>query len=146
LNRSQFVTAYLFPLDIAICDIKAITRCSNEPIANCDRFKAQLEVPIGNLKFSNFSAPKPVVGDSVNQSQSVTGWLPESRSHFATLNSGEDLVPDGAKGIKGSGWRQRFRSSPDGAAGYGGGFHSRKLSELNTVVRLVKVVRYKWRR
>src|ERR1039458_3788551 len=146
LNRSQFVTAYLFPLDIAICDIKAITRCSNEPIANCDRFKAQLEVPIGNLKFSNFSAPKPVVGDSVNQSQSVTGWLPESRSHFATLNSGEDLVPDGAKGIKGSGWRQRFRSSPDGAAGYGGGFHSRKLSELNTVLRPVKVGPDKLRR
>src|ERR1019366_4879015 len=85
LNRSQFVTAYLFPLDIAICNIKAITRCSNEPIANCDikrrsnLFKItscdletlanQLEVPIWNLKFSNFSAPKPVVGDSVNQSQ-----------------------------------------------------------------------------
>ena len=43
-----------------------------------------------------FSAPKPVVGDSVIRSQFVTGWLPESRSHFATLNSGEDLVPDGA--------------------------------------------------
>jgi hypothetical protein len=70
--------------------LKRITRCSNEPISNCDRSKTQLEVPIWNLKFSNFSAPKPVVGDSVNRSQFVTGWLPESRSHFATLNNGEN--------------------------------------------------------
>ncbi len=61
----------------------------NKPIANCDRFKTQLEVPIWQLKFSNFPAPKPVIGDSVNRSQFVTGWLPESRSHFATLNNGE---------------------------------------------------------
>jgi len=39
---------------------------------------------------TNFPAPKPGVGDSVNQSQFVTGWLPESRPHFATLNNGED--------------------------------------------------------
>ena len=31
----------------------------------------------------------------MNRSQFVTGWLPESRSHFATLNNGENLVPDG---------------------------------------------------
>ena len=67
-----------------------------EPVAICDRSTTELEVPIWNLKFSNFPAPKPVVGDSVNGSQFVTGWLPESRPHFATSNNGENFVPDGA--------------------------------------------------
>jgi hypothetical protein len=37
-----------------------------------------------------FSAPKPVVGDSVNQSQFVTGCPPQSRSQFAILKDEEN--------------------------------------------------------
>ena len=39
-------------------------------------------------------------------------WLPEPRSHFETLNNGEDLVPDGA-GLRQSGGDKD--SAPHGA-------------------------------
>jgi hypothetical protein len=42
---------------------------------------------------ANFPAPKPGVGDPVMRSQFVTGWLPESRPHFAALNNGEISFP-----------------------------------------------------
>jgi hypothetical protein len=126
-----------------------------EPVTNCGRFKTQVEVPIWNLKFSNVPAPKPVVGDSVNWSQFVTGWLPESRLHFATLNNGENFIPAGRKAAEGSRspkreaflgdlqtarsvmecasplalseWRQRFHFSRGGALVGGGGFLGRKF-------------------
>jgi len=86
---------------IAICDVKSDFSPRAEPIAICDRSTTQLEVPIWHFKFSNFPAPKPGVGDPVMRSQFVTGWLPESRPHFATLNNGENPVPDGRKAAEG---------------------------------------------
>jgi hypothetical protein len=57
---------------------------------------------------TNFPEPKPAVGDPVMRSQFVTGWLPESRPHFATLNNGENPVPAGRKAAVNAPQSRRF--------------------------------------